>query len=341
MTDRWALPRPCTSAAILTDVAAEHGMPADAVLRDTGIAAAMLRAPNAEITAGQELRLISNLVAELGAVPALGLLAGTRYHATTHGVWGFAVISSPTIRHALDVSTRYFELSFSFAEIRVDVSGDLVRLVLDDSAVPDEIRRFHTERDLAAVATVQRDLLPTMLPVEDFTVALPAPPYADRYAEIFDQVPRFDAPLTSVAVSAALLDLPLPQANPHTAAMCERQCAEIMQRRRERVGIAGRIREILVRRRGLAEQEDVAAELHLSVRTLRRRLTEEGTSYREIAGETYGLLAEELLAAGLTVADVAHRLGYADAAAFTKAFRRWKGVTPGRFARALRAGGTR
>lgn len=336
MTDRWELPRASTSAALLTDLAAEHGVPADAVLRDTGITAATLRDPSAEITAGQELRLMRNLVAELGEVPALGLEAGTRYHATTHGVWGFAVISSPTIRHALDVSTRYFELSFSFADIRVEESDGLVRVVLDDSRVPGEIRRFHTERDLAAVATVQRDLLPAMLPVEDFTVALPEPAYADRFTEIFDHRPRFDAPITSVAVSASLLDLPLPQANPHTAAMCERQCAVIMQRRRERLGLAGRIREILVRRRGLAEQEEVAAELHLSVRTLRRRLIQEGTSYREIAAETSGLLAEELLAAGLTVADVAHRLGYADAAAFTKAFRRWKGTTPGRFARAAR-----
>ncbi|RDI67603.1 hypothetical protein DFR76_103674 [Nocardia pseudobrasiliensis] len=48
----------------------------------------------------------------------------------------------------------------------------------------------------------------------------------------------------------------------------------------------------------------------LGVRTLRRRLSDEGTTFRELANETIGMLAEELLIAGLTVEQVADRLGY-------------------------------
>lgn len=327
MTDRWALLRSCASAAILTDLAAEHGVPADVVLDGTGVAEATLRDPQAEIETGQELRLVRNLVAELGHIPGLGLEAGTRYHATTHGVWGFAVISSPTVGHALQVSTRYFELSFSFADVRVEESAELTRVVLDDSRVPPEIRQFHTERDIAAVTTVISSLLDPMLLASEFTVALPEPEYLDRYREIFGHPPRFGAPMTSVAVDAAVLDLPLPMANPHTAALCERQCADILQRRRERLGLAGQVREVLLRRRGVAEQEEVAADLHLSVRTLRRKLAEEGTSYRELAAETSGMLAEELLSTGLSAESVAYRLGYSGAAAFTRAFKAWKGTT--------------
>lgn len=336
VTDRWAIPRTCASAAILTDLAAEHGVPARVVLDGTGIAEPMLRDPDAEIATGQELQLVRNLVAELGHIPGLGLEAGTRYHATTHGVWGFAVISSPTVRHALEVSTRYFELSFSFADVRVEESTDLTRVTLDDARVPEEIRLFHLERDLAAIATVLDSLLSTTVVVREFTVALPPPGYAGRYQEIFAHAPRFDAPKTSIAVDAAALDLPLPQANPHTAAICERQCADILQRRHERLGLAGQVREVLLRRRGVAEQEDVAAELNLSVRTLRRRLADEDTSYRELAAETSGMLAEELLTTGLAAESVAHRLGYSGAAAFTRAFKAWKGTTPGAYARATR-----
>ncbi|MGH3736336.1 MAG: AraC family transcriptional regulator [Micromonosporaceae bacterium] len=336
MTLRLGLPRGCASAAILTDLAGEYGVPAEVCLHETGIAAPMLRDPHAEITAGQELRLVHNLVAAPGSVPALGLEAGTRYHATTHGIWGFAVISSPTVRHALDVAIRYFELSFSYAGFRTEQAGGAIRLVLDDTDTPPQVRPFLAERDIAAIATIQQDLIGATLPAVEFTVALPEPPYPDRYLAITGNRPTFGAPLTSILVAPEVLDLPLPQANPHTAELCERQCAELLQRRRSRLGTSGQVRDLLLRRRGVAEQEEIAAELHLSVRTLRRRLAEEGTSYRELAAETHGLLAEELLGAGLAVEDVAHRLGYSTASAFTHAFRRWKGTTPGRYARTVR-----
>lgn len=333
------LPRTTTSAAILTDLAVEHGVPAERILKDTGIAPTSLRDAEAEITAGQELRLVRNLVRELGDVPALGLDAGLRYHASTHGIWGFAVISSPTVRAALHVAARYFELSFSFATVLLKDHGGLAELALDDRQTPDDVRPFLVERDVAAIATVQRDLLGTLVPAEAFRIRMPRPAYADRIAEITGNEPEFGAELTSILVSPEILDLPLPQANPHTAALTERQCAELIQRRHARRGVAGEVRDRLARRSTFADQQDVARELNLSVRTLRRQLAAEGTSFRELNDEVTSLLAEELLGAGLSVEEVARRLGYSSASSFTHAFRRWHDTTPGAFARAVRVGG--
>lgn len=328
------LPRPTTSAAILTELAVEHGVPAERILVGTGIARSSLGDAEAEITSGQELELVRNLVGELGGVPGLGLDAGLRYHASTHGIWGFAVISSPTVRAALQVAARYFELSFSFATVVLREHGDLVDLVLDDRQTPDEVRPFLVERDVAAIATVQRDLLGTAVPAEAFRIRLPRPAHAARFDEITGNRPEFDAELTSITVTSEVLDLPLPQANPHTAALTERQCAELVQRRHARRGVAGEVRDRLARRSTGADQEDIARQLHLSVRTLRRQLAAEGTSFRELSDEVTSLLAEELLGAGLSVEEVARRLGYSSASSFTHAFRRWHNTTPGRFARA-------
>lgn len=338
MAGRWDLLRSTTSAAILTDLAAEHGVPPAITLAGTDIEAAALRDPEAEITASQELRLVRNLVAELGHIPGLGLEAGTRYHAATHGIWGFAVISSPTVRAALDIATRFFELSFSFAQLHKVSDGDQVTLTFDDRETPDEVRIFLAERDIAAVATVQRDLLGAVVIADRARLRLPRPAYADRLVEVTGNLPEYDADLTSITVTAEILDLPLPQANPHTAAICERQCAELVQRRHARLGIAGEVRDLLARRSTITDQEDVARELHVSVRTLRRQLADEGTSFRELSSEVGRLLAEELLATGLSVEEVAHRLGYSGASAFTHAFRRWHDTTPGRYARARSAG---
>ena len=89
-------------------------------------------------------------------------------------------------------------------------------------------------------------------------------------------------------------------------------------------------------------QEEVAAALHMSVRTLRRHLDEEGTSYRAVVEQTREHLAEELLGtAGLSVEEVARRIGYSEASSVVHAFRRWKGLTPGRWAQGRRSGAGR
>jgi AraC-like DNA-binding protein len=78
----------------------------------------------------------------------------------------------------------------------------------------------------------------------------------------------------------------------------------------------------------------VADELNLDPRTLRRRLDSEGTSFRGLVAEVRETLAIELLSnTGLTVEEVAVRLGYADTASFTHAFIRWRGKPPSHFRR--------
>lgn len=337
MIDRWEMPRSCVSAAMLTELATEHGLAAAHVLRGTGITPQLLNDPTAEITAGQELTLVRNLINDLATVDGLGIAAGKRYHAPSFGPLGFAMISSPTVREALEVVTRWFELSFSFSTLRRHDDDATITLVLDDTGVPGDIKCFNTERDLSAICTMIRSLLPAMpILLAGLDIALPEPRYVAKYADIAAAVAtelRFGSAATALHIDAALLPLPLPQANRHIAEMCVQQCATLLQRRRARAGVSGHVRDHLLRRGHAADQDEVARELSMSVRTLRRRLTEEGTSYRELVAETLGMLAEELLRTGMPVEQIAERLGYADASSFTHAFKSWKGMTPGRYAR--------
>jgi AraC-like DNA-binding protein len=143
---------------------------------------------------------------------------------------------------------------------------------------------------------------------------------------------RTGAARHELVVDRAALDAPLPQADPVTAAALERQCAELLDRRRARSGVAAAVRaKLLADLAAPPSMDEVAASLHVDARTLRRRLADEGTSFRALAGEVRGTIATELLrASGLTVQEVAARLGYHDAAGFSRAYRRWTGTTPGR-----------
>lgn len=341
MAEQWSELRSITSAMLLTKFAVERGALAPRLLRGTQIKAGALNDPTAEITARQELTLMRNIVDELGDEPGLGLLAGERYHATTHGVWGFAVISSPDVRSALDIGMRYADLAFSFSRLYLDHDGPHPRIVFDDSNVPVEVRRFHFERDFAATLTIARDLIPLQLPTRSIEIPFAEHPvYAAFAAAIPDALVTYDAPIAVLTLDASGMTLPVPQANPHTATLYERQCFDLVQRRRERLGVSGQVRNLLIRRGGMAAQPDIAADLNISVRTLRRRLADENTTFRELSDETFGVLSEELLGAGLTVDQVASRLGYSSPSAFTHAFKAWKGETPGRYARARRLAST-
>ncbi|MGW5113473.1 AraC family transcriptional regulator [Nocardia sp. NPDC004123] len=336
MTEALLPPRSIASAVILADVALEHGMELGDILRGTGIDPAALRDVEAEIQARQELQMVGNIVAARGDVPGLGLLVGSRYHLATHGIWAFAVISCATVRAALRTAISHMDIGSSFFGWGIVEHETGIDIVLDTSRVPEAVRTFLIERDVACVASADRDAFGQLRPLDRVELAYPEPAYAAMHRDLLGCEPVFDAPVTRLTVGADTLDLPMPQANPYTAALAERQCGELLQRRRERTGLGARVRSALITYGPHASQDEVAAGLRMSVRTLRRRLDEEGTSYRELVDETRQMLAEELLSIGATVEDVAGRLGYADASGFTHAFTRWTGTTPGRFARAAR-----
>src|SRR5437660_7592220 len=109
----WSTWRSPASVRVLVDLAAEHGVEANACLDGTGLDPADLLDADARVAAGQELAVIRNLVRALPDVPGLGLEAGSRYHLTTHGIWGLALASSPDLRRAINFGLRYLDLTFA------------------------------------------------------------------------------------------------------------------------------------------------------------------------------------------------------------------------------------
>lgn len=329
----WGFPRGTAGVAVLVRVAADRGVEVARVLTGSGLDQGDLADPDREVTAEQELRVVRNLLAATGDPPGGGLDAGRRYHLSTFGILGYALLSSPTVLAAMDVALRYIDLSHTFTIPRPVPAGRLLRAELDDTGLPADVRRFLVERDLAAMLTVLGELAPGGVPVVEVELAFPPPPDPSPWASAFGVAPRFGAARHGFAVDATHLDRPLPQANPATAALCEALCADMARRRRDRADVAGRVRVLLTQRLAFGGgMEEVAAGLGMSVRTLRRRLADEGTGFRELLDEVRRELAVRLLATGvLGVEDVALRLGYAEATSFIHAFRRWTGRTPARW----------
>ena len=302
-------------------------------MKGTGLSWSQLADSGAVVQAEQELQLIRNLVSALGDVAGLGILAGLRYRLSTYGVFGFAVLSCATLRSAVAMGSRYVELSYPFPDIRSRIVGGNLETVIDDSRVPDDVRAFIVDRDCGTIASMQRDLLGTVLPVQSVTLRRPAPDDVEPYKSIFGMVPVFSSTANRIVKDAsAFLDKPLQYASAEVARECEAQCQAMLARRQARTGLAGQLRDRLVA--VPAQQPDMEAladEFHMTSRTMRRRLAEEGTTFRQLQEEVREALADELLAGPLTLEQVAEALGYGESSNFIRAYRRWKGTTPKEF----------
>lgn len=331
----WDFPRGITGVALLVEFGAGHGVDRERALSGSGVTVAHLTDPAVEVDAHQELRVVRNLVAALGPAPGLGLAAGGHYHATAFGILGYAFISSRTLADAVNLALRYLDLSSTFSIPRAEIEDGELRLVLDGAALPADVARFLVERDLAAILTVLDELLPGEIAPLSLEFQFAEPADVDAYQRVLGVRPTFGGAANVATFDAALLDRPLPQANPHTLAMCDAQCHDLVSRRRHRTGFAAEVRARLTSVGGLDHgMTGIARDLGVSARTLRRKLAEAGTSFQALTDEVREALAAELLAIDtLSVDDVAVRLGYAEASSFIHAFKRWKGCTPAAYAR--------
>jgi len=320
--------RGIASVHLLVGLAAEHGMPAGVCLRGAGIAPELLREPAAEIEAHQELAVVRNIVRNLGREPGIGLIAGSRYQLTAYGIWGYAFLASRTLRSALELGVRYLDLTFAFTRFQVDPRRDELRMLMDDSEIPEDCRQFLLERDSSAAVALNRHLFLDTVPLRRVTFRFPRPRYASRFQDYFPGPVSFAQPENTYVLDAGWADRPLPQGNEQTARLCEEQCRSLLDRRRARTRVSERVRDQLLRPGSSAEMAAVAAALGMATRTLHRHLAAEDTTFRLLVGEVRGALAEGMLSHRMTVAEVAERLGYAEVASFSHAFKRWKGTPP-------------
>lgn len=310
----------------MVEVGAEHGVDVRTCLQGSGISPEMLHG-NTVVSGTQELAVATNLVSATGDAGGVGLATGDRLSLRAYGVWGFALLTCPTVREAVDFGLHYLPLTYAVTGLSMRVHGDEAHLIVDDRGCTAMLRRFLVEREIAVTTGILRTILGGAPPSLRVELRLPAP--SADYEKVLGAPVRFDAPHNAVVTDTAVLDLPLPQSDPLTMTVCEHACRSLLAERCPPCD-AQSVRTIIAE--GVTEAELIAARLHLSARTLRRHLAAEGTSLRHLLDEARRAKAIELMTLHrLTVEQVALRLGYADAATFIRAFRRWTGTTPGAY----------
>jgi AraC-like DNA-binding protein len=268
---------------------------------------------------------------------ALGIKLGGRLDLTSHGILGYALMSSQTIEQALQRLIRYIGLAAPPIHFEQVLQGTHCLLVcrIDPELVP---QQFYLDAALVSVAVSAHTLLGARVVREaELWFECSSPPHADAYTATAGVRAVFDRPFNAVTMPRRYLAAPVLSAEPAMAELCRAQCEKLLANMRDRQGIAGRIREQLLRTPGRYPAiNQIARQFGMSERTLRRRLEEEGTAYRTLIDEVRLELARTYLTSTqLPITEIAVLLGYDDPANFRRAFKRMQNQSPADFRAAM------
>jgi len=338
ITASTAVQHPVAIAQVMVNFAARHGVDAQTCLLGTGIAETQLHDPEVLVAREQEMRLIENLMLALPNVPALGFELGLQYNVATFGIWGFVMRISRNLREAIQSALRYLPLSTAYCELSAFANEDEFGVTADPSALPQHLRQFLLERDTATAVNLVRELGLSGVRVQRLEYQGRAPEYADRIEALCGIAPHYGSARNAIVARRQDTEMPLPMYDAHLVRLLEDQCRAQLERR-QIAGVAGQVRTLLLGPLGLmASIDEVARAMAMAPRSLRRRLEEEGSSFRSVVeAERRQLAAQLLRGTEMKIDEIALQLGYGDTASFTRAFRRWFDQAPGEYRR--QAGG--
>jgi len=326
----------CFVAAALRSVR-ERGLPVEPLLLAVGMSPSVLDSPNARVSV-QQYGALWRLVAatlddEFFGQDSRRMKSGS-FAMLCHGV-----LSCATLARALDRSLRYFGLILDdLAGVLVN-EGGTARIQLTDRTGGIQGREFAHETFLMLIHGLACWLVGRRIPIEIAEFAYPEPAHAAEYRLMYCTDLRYDRPQTAIQFDAAYLELPVTQDERSVKEFLRRAPENVLVKYKNRSSLSARIRRRL--RQGSLQEatsfEQLAAELHMTPATARRRLSEEGTSYQAIKDEWRRDRAIAYLThSERSVLEVALELRFSERSAFHRAFRKWTGVSPGEFRRSQR-----
>lgn len=307
------------------------GYSIEAFSRLAGVDAKAPADPDARIPVDVMKRCLK-IALEMTGNSALGLAVGADYSSNSHGVLGHLIAHSETWGDALRVLCRYFVLLTDWQRMELKEAGTQAWVIVGTEDPNPAVWPTVVERTFASIVAVAKSEILGNFSIESAEFDFPEPAHSAAYRKFFGAPCRFGARQTRLIFSRDHLGLPMRHKHSALRSLLAREAETthknmVDQTNATSAGLWNVLPNLLDR--GVISAQDAAEALHISARTLHRRLLSEGSTYLELLDKARYERSMRLMALpDISLEEIALACGFLDNSGFYRGFRRWTGMAP-------------
>lgn len=323
-----------TTAQIFRKLLELNGLDAVRLFEESGLSPSVSDDPNARIP----IKVADALIVRAAALitdEAWGIKAARCWHPSNLGVLGLAWFASSTLRTGLQRLIRYWHILGDRATTRLVDAPDGPQFIYEITGVDPLIEALCADLVLSVVLDMCRMNAEEPLKPMQVTLRRKLPTNPDHWDHFFGCSVTFGAPHNSFTLTTSAADRALSTSNRPLAGVLDNLLAEQLGKL-ARADIVSRCKAEFVEQlvSGEPSAEDIAQHLHMSERTLQRKLSEVNTSYKKLLDDTKHEMALRLIGDSTkSITDITFLLGFSGQSSFNRAFKRWTGLSPTAFRR--------
>jgi len=321
-----------TKLAALFDMLSSEGHPARDILKNVNLPVKEVHSSKTRISLKQLMTACKNAL-RLSKDRHLAYRIGASIHISTCGMYGFAILCCPDFRRTMQFAARYHMLAAPLATISFsEESGSAIWTIEPNlhAATDPPLYRFITEMQIGIHISLMRDVMGPAFAPDEVCLTYPAAGDAGLPEDQIGCGVRFAKPANKIAFRSTWLAQEASLGNKTTYPSIVALCDDLLDDLILRIGIAGKVRELLLTDIANPPTCSAAARLlGMNDRSQRRKLRQQGLSYRSLLDELRTQIALKYLrTTRFSNDDIALALGFSDAANFRRAFHRWTNKAP-------------
>jgi AraC-like DNA-binding protein len=328
---------PVVKIAMVVESLMDEGVSPKDALAGIHVCETELTSPAVRVSANQIIESYRNAI-RLSRNPHFAYHTGLRFHVSTYGMYGFAILSSTDFRRTMAFAVEYHQLAADLVDVQFleDENAAWVMAPFPYPQVDAQLYKFIVEHQVGIHVSLHRDIMGQLFCPSELHFTFGRPRGAKKDFDIFGCPVLYGQPENKLVFDVNWLNGTPNLGNEVTYSEVLQLCDKLLSELKLNTGMAGKVREIFLGCLGQPTSFELVAErLRMSPRTLRRKLEQEGTSFRELIDELRAHAAIKYVRdTDLTIEDIAYALGFSDAAAFRHAFRRWTKCAPHEYRRA-------
>lgn len=301
----------------------------DAYLHSLGIEPAEVRSPDARIPIETYL-LIQDEAAHYVNDPYFGLHMGEFAEAGSWSILGYIMMNCKTLGEVFEKSARYSRIIGNLIEARAELRFNKIHVVYFTPPHAPVMSRHCFESTFSSSVRMMRSL--TGEPISPLEVGFiyPPPESTAEYQRVFNCPVHFNQKDNWLSLDWRIVNTPVRMANPSLLEQFEQYARDFLAQMERKDATTRAVTRIILAR--LDDEslsiEKVAREMAVSVRTLQKRLDDEGVVFSDLLRDIRQRLAKKYLRENYSVEQITYLLGFSEPSVFRKAFKKWAGVTP-------------